>query len=311
MATQVSTQGSLAPEFQTFYDRVLLENLWPNFVHGKFGQKRPIPKNNGKTIQFRKFSKLAPATTPLTEGTTPAGNSLSVTAITATVSQYGDFIEISDIVDLTALDPILTETAELLGKQAAETLDAIVRDVLAQGTNVQYANGRTARNLITASDVLTVTEIRKAVRTLKAANVPALKGGDYVAIVHPYAVYDLQSDSAWQDVKKYSDPSDMYDGEIGRLYGVRFVETSNAKIFTGAGSGGINVYSTLILGADAYGVIDVAGSGAVQNIIKPFGSAGTADPLNQRSTSGWKALFTAKILDDTRMVRIEHACTNG
>lgn len=311
MAVQVSTQSSLAPEFQTYYDRVLLEALWPNFVHGKFGQKRPIPKNNGKTIQFRKFSKLTPATTPLTEGTTPAGNSLEVTAITATVAQYGDFIEISDIVDLTALDPILTETAELLGKQAAETLDIIVRDVLVQGTNVQYANGRTARNLVTSTDVLTVAEIRKAVRTLKAANVPPLKGGDYVAIVHPYAVYDLQSDSAWQDVKKYSDPSDMYDGEIGRLYGVRFVETSNAKVFTGAGAAGINVYATLILGADAYGVIDVAGSGAVQNIVKPFGSAGTADPLNQRSTSGWKALFTAKILDDTRLVRIEHACTNG
>jgi N4-gp56 family major capsid protein len=306
MSTQVTTQSSLSPTMQTYYDKKLLARLLPSLVHLKFAQKKPLPKNGGKTINFRRFSPLAHATTPLTEGVTPAGNSLTITETTATVNQYGDFIELSDVLDLTAIDPVLDEAADLLGEQSAQTLDVIARDILAAGTTVQYANGKLARNAIAATDVLTVLEIRKAVRTLKRNNVKTIDGRNYVAIVEPGATFDLQSDTKWEEAAKYAGSTQLFDGEIGRIFGVRFIETSYAKVFTGAGSGSANVLATLVFGKDAFGMVDIASSGAVKNIIKAFGSGGTSDPLDQRATSGWKALFTVKILEQLAMVRIEH-----
>lgn len=306
MPTQTTGTTGLSPTMQTYYDKKLLARLLPNHVHGQWAQKRPIPKMGGKTINFRQFTALAAATNALTEGVTPVGNSLDMTQKTATVSQYGDFIEISDVLDLTAIDPVLDETADLLGEQAADTLDVLIRDILVAGTNVQYANGRASRVTVAAGDNLTVTEIRKAVRTMKRNKVKPLEGGDYVAIVEPGATYDLQSDTKWEQAAQYAGSKQIFSGEIGKLYGVRFVETPLAKKFAGAGAAGVDVYATLIIGKDAYGITDISGSGAVQNIIKPHGSSGTADPLNQRATSGWKALFTAVRLEELAILRIEH-----
>lgn len=306
MAVQTTGLAGLSPEMKTYYDKKLLSRLLPNHVFGQFAQKRPIPKNGGKTIEFRQFTSLTPATTPITEGVTPAGNSLNVTSKTASISQYGDFIEISDVLDMTAIDPVLDETAELLGEQSAETLDVLARDIIVAGTNVQYANGRASRITVAAGDNLTVLEIRKAVRTMKRNKVKPLDGGDYVAIVEPGATFDLQSDAKWEAASQYAGSKQIFSGEIGKLYGVRFVETPLAKKFAGAGAAGVDVYATIILGKDAYGMVDVAGSGAVQNIVKPHGSAGTADPLNQRATSGWKALFTVARLEELAILRIEH-----
>lgn len=306
MAVQTTATATLSPTIQTYYDKKLLARMIAEFIHLQFAQKRPISKGNGKTVNFRKFSSLAAATTPLTEGVTPSGNAITITEITATVAQYGDFIELSDILDLVAIDPVLDEMTDVLGEQAKDTLDQIVRDILAAGTAVQYAAGRVSRITVAAGDDLDVDEIRKAVRTLKRANAKPLDGGDYVAIVEPGTTYDLQGDAKWEAAAQYAGSKQIFSGEIGRLYGVRFVETTNAKKFAGAGAAGVDVYATLVLGKDAYGMVDIAGSGNVQNIVKPHGSAGTADPLNQRSTTGWKALFTAKILQQTAMVRIEH-----
>ncbi|WP_034333265.1 N4-gp56 family major capsid protein [Bacillus sp. J37] len=308
--TQVTTQASLSPEMQTYYDKKLLARLVPNFVHMQFGQKKPIPKNGGKKIQFRKFSNLAAATTPLTEGVTPAGNNLSVSEIFATVEQYGDYIEVSDVLDMTAIDPILDESTDVLGDQASDTLDIVSREILVSGTNVQYANGRASRATITATDVLTVNEVRKAVRTMKRNKVKGINGGDFVMIVEPGATYDLQSDPKWEAAAQYAGSKQIFNGEIGRLYGVRFVETTNAKVFAGAGATGTDVYVSLMLGENAYGVVDIAGSGSVKNIIKPHGSAGTADALDQRATTGWKALFTIARLEELAVLRIEHAVSN-
>lgn len=307
MATQTTLLPGLAPSMQTYYDKKLLMRLVANFVYMQWAQKRPIPKNGGKTIDFRKMLGLAPAATPLTEGVTPSGNTITMTNVTATIAQYGDFVEYSDLVDMTAIDPILDELADVLGEQSANTLDNIVRDILVAGTSVQYANGRVSRITVAAGDNLTVVEIRKAVRTLKRNNVKPVDGGDYVAIVEPGTTFDLQSDTKWEAAAQYAGSKQIFSGEIGRLYGVRFVETSNAKKFAGAGAAGVDVYATLILGRDAYGVIDVAGSGNVQNIVKPIGSSGTSDALDQRGTTGWKVkAFTAKIIEQAAIVRIEH-----
>lgn len=308
--TQVTTQPSLSPTMQTYYDKKLIGRLLPNLVHLNWAQKRPIPRNGGKTIQFRSFSPLPPALTPLTEGVTPDGNNLTITEIFATVNQYGDYVEISDVLDLTAIDPVLDETAELLGEQSAQTLDIITSNELNSGTTVQYAGGKTDRDQIAATDLLTVDEVRKAVRTLKRNNVKTIDGRNYIAIVEPGTTYDLQSDPKWEEPSKYAGSGQIFSGEIGRLYGVRFVETTFAKKFEGEGADGIDVYSTLVIGKDAYGMVDIESSGAVKNIIKPHGSAGTADPLNQRATSGWKALFTVKILQQLAILRIEHAVSD-
>jgi N4-gp56 family major capsid protein len=307
-ATQVTTQGSLSVEAKTFYDRTLLERALPELAHARFAQRRELGRRSGKTIEFRKFTALAPATTPLTEGVTPGGNSLAATAITATINQYGDYVEGSDLLDLTSIDPVLSETAELLGEQAGLTIDRVIREVLAAGTSVQYANGRVSRVTVAATDVLTVLEVRKAVRFLKNQKARPIAGGDFVALVNPNTTFDLQSDPNWKDPHNYSAVQNIFDGEIGRLYGVRFVETTETKVFTTAGAGGIDVAASVFLGANAYGIIPLQGAD-LEFIFKPPNDQDKSDPLNQRWTSGWKVSFAAKILNDLFMVRVEHAMT--
>ena len=313
--TNVTTDSGLSKEMKTFYSDYLIDMAEPNLVHDQFGQKHPIPKNGGKIIEFRKYDSLPKALTPLTEGVTPNGQKLSMSVITSNVQQYGGYIELSDILLLTAIDNNLVQATKLLGSQAGRTLDTITREVLNGGTNVQYAEGQvTARNALvggqaTGNHYLTVDAVRRAVRFLKVMNAPKINGG-YVGIIHPDVSYDLMSDPKWVNVKTYSDPDGIYEGEIGKIEGVRFVETSEAKVFEGAGASGVDVYSTLILGADAYGVTEITGGG-LEHIVKQLGSAGTADPLNQRATAGWKATKTAERLVEQYMVRIETASTFG
>ena len=314
-ANQVQTTllDGLSPEMKTFYDMTLIDEASANLVHDQFGQKRPIPANGGKTIEFRKFAPLAKAITPLTEGVTPDGKSLTVSTITATVSQYGDYITQSDVLELTALDNTIIEATKLLGKQAGATLDTVVRNALQAGTNVTYcpkigADGSetavTSRTNLDATAQLTVDVVQQVVAKLRAQNAPTI-GGDYVAIIHPYVAYDLMRDPEWIDAHKYAQPDNLYTGEIGKIAGVRFVQTTEAKIYTGSGCpSGLAVFTSLFLGDGAYGVTEITGGG-LQTIVKQKGSAGTADPLDQRSSVGWKAIKTAEILIPNYIVRVE------
>ena len=305
--TQTTGTETLSVEMKTYYSDYLIDNAQPNLIHDQFGQKHPIPKNGGKQIEFRKFMPFTKATTPLTEGVTPNGGSLSVTKVNATVEQYGFYVTMSDVLMLTAIDNTLLETTKLLGSQAGVTLDTITREVINGGTSVMYSGGKEARNALDENSKLTVDDIYKAARFLKTQNAPKIDGS-YVAIIHPDVAYDLMRDDEWIDVHKYSATTEIFEGEIGKLAGVRFVETTEAKIFAGAGAGGKDVYSTLVLGANAYGVTDVTGGG-LQHIVKQLGSGGTADPLNQRATAGWKGIKTAERLVENYMIRIESAST--
>ncbi|MBO4216357.1 MAG: N4-gp56 family major capsid protein [Clostridia bacterium] len=384
--TTDNTAGTndLTPEMKTFYDMVLIDEASPNLVHDQFGQKKPIPKNGGKTIEFRKFSSLAKAMTALTEGVTPDGKTLNVSSITATVAQYGDYITQSDMLELTAVDNTIIEASKLLGRQAGLTLDTVTRNILQSGTNVSYASkwsGDTevevsSRAALDKTATLKVDTVEKAVVKMRANNVPAING-DYVCIIHPYVAYDLRRDPEWIDAHKYSSPDELYTGEIGKIAGVRFVVSSEAKIYygedlasnsrtltvNGASSGttvtfdggtvagsslvgryviiggekrrvtantastltidsalsvsdnaviypgegagdGSSVFGCLFIGQGAYGVTEVTGGG-LQMIIKQKGSAGTADPLDQRSSVGWKAARTAEILAQENLIRLE------
>ena len=394
--TNITGDSGLSDEMKTFYSDYLIDMAEPELVHDQFAQKHPIPKNGGKTIEFRKYDPLPKALTPLTEGVTPNGQKLSMGVITATVHQYGGFIELSDILLLTAIDNNLVQATKLLGSQAGRTLDTITREVINGGTNVQYAEGQvSSRAALVGGDAtaannhyLSVDAVRRAVRFLKVMNAPRINGY-YAGIIHPDCSYDLMSDPKWVNVKTYSDPDGIYEGEIGRIEGVRFVETSEAKVFHGdaltaasrnltvaslasktftvdeaitaaeatalagrkviikgavytiassasgaagaatitvseavtgtpgdgevvypgeGGAAGRDVYSTLITGADAYGVTEISGGG-LQHIVKQLGSAGTADPLNQRATAGWKATKVAERLVEPYMIRVETTST--
>lgn len=372
-------------EMKTFYDTELIRNAEPLLVHDKFGQKRSISKNGGKTIEFRRLNPFPKASEPLVEGVTPDGKKLDWSKQTATVNQYGDYVTVSDMLDLTAVDNNILEATVILGDQAGRTLDTVTREVINAGTNVQYAAGEVdCRHKLDMSHLMTVSAVKKAVNTLKKGLAKKING-DYVAIIHSNVAYDLMNDEEWQNVKDYN-PKDWYEGEIGRIFGCRFIESTEAKIFKGealssenknlsvktalsedaktvtinetlsaediekligrsilinenrytvsaatqnsitteeliskadatanaviypgeAGKEGMDVYSTLFIGADAYGVTEVEGGG-LKLIIKQLGSAGSGDPLNQRATVGWKAVKTAAILSQPFMVRVETA----
>lgn len=319
MAINVTTTSGISPELRTYYDMNLLTRLLPALVYLFFGQVRPMPAHEGQTVNYRRFNSLAAATTPLTEGVTPGTTALSITAVTVTPAQYGDVIQISDMVDFTSPDPVLTETGKLLGESAALTIDTLARDTLAAGTTLQYAAGRVSRVTVAAGDNINVTEIRKAVRTLQNNKVPKVTeilnpstgigtspvNASYIGIIGPYALMDLKSDTRWLSVEQYGTATPLLPNEVGKLDDVRFVLTNNPKIFSGLGAAGIDVHGTLIMGSNSFGVISPFG---IENVIKGFGEGGD-DPLNQRMTSGWKTLFAVVILQQLAILRLEHAVT--
>lgn len=311
-------------EVNNFYDRTLLMRAVPRFVHNRWAQIRDIPQNSGtKVIKFRRYANLTAATTALTEGVTPAGSQLSTTEVTATAQQYGDFVTVTDVVSYTSQDAVLTEAAEILGDQAGDTLDLLSRAVLNAGTSVQRVNDRVSRVTIVAGDLIDVATVRKVVRTLKnnkARRITKMVNPStgiatepidaaFIGIVHPNVTYTLKGLTGFTPIEKYASQKDVMDGEIGKIDEVRFVETTNAKVFTGEGDSGIDVYSTLIFGMHAYGNTRIAGK-ALQNIVKPLGSGGTADPLNQRATSGWKAEFVSVILNNDYIIRLESSAAS-
>ncbi len=332
MATGQTTTTQIDPAVSTFYDRVLLKRALPYLVHGLFGQKRPLPSKSGTSVKFRKYTALPKATTPLTEGVTPTAEQLSKTDISATPNQYGQFVEISDKVSMVVEDPVLTEASVLLGESAGQTLDTIYRDILNAGTYVWNAGEVATRaDIITKVTATDLDKVLRALRNNKAKywnkNIKASDGvstqairASYYAIVHPNMTYDLEGITGFISVANYPKPETAHENEIGSYKNLRFIETTEAKEITGAsgvthavGSSGleatstyVNVYTMLIFGKDAYGVIDLKGN-AMENIVKPYGSGD--DPLNQRATSGWKAYTTCKILQDAFMYRLEAGVT--
>lgn len=307
-------ESGLSAEMKTFYDKTLIELAGPSLVYDQFAQKRPIPAGGGKTIEFRKFNALPKALTPITEGVTPTASKLTVVPVTATVDQYGDYVELTDMIELTSVDPIVVEATKQLADQAGRTIDTVVRNQIMGGTNVNYcplvaADGTeteiTTRKAITDKCLLRVKDVFRAAAQLKAMNAPTIDGS-YVAVIHPYVAFDLMQDAKgqWLDIQKYADPQNILRGEIGTLGGVRFVQSSEAKIYTGdeGGKDGAAVFCTLFIGANAYGSTDIAGGG-IEHIVKQKGYGN--DPLNQRSSVGWKATKVATRLVEEYMVRVE------
>ena len=373
------TTNGLSAEMKTYYGMELLENAKPQLVHNQFAATKALPVGGGKTVEWRKFGAFDKALTPLTEGVTPDGSGISVSYITKELAQYGDYTTVSDMLDLTAIDDVVLEITDRHGANMGLTLDTVTRNEILQGNQVIYApaNGVESftRHELNEYCIMTGELVAKAATQLKKMNAPKFDG-KYVCIIHPSVAYDLRRDSEWLAAHQYAATTELFNGEIGELHGVRFVESTEAKVFWGedlapdsrflytkgssngdrveftggtvepgslvgryviimgerfrvvdntanvltldgtlicedgckidpgeGGMGGAAVYASLFLGKGAYGVVDL--SEGTEVIVKPRGSSGTADPLDQRSTVGWKGVHAAAILYDEYMVRVE------
>ena len=384
-AENTQTTAGLSAEMKTYYGMELLENAKPQLVHNQFAATKGLPAGGGKTVEWRKFGAFDKALKPLTEGVTPDGSGISVSYITKELAQYGDYTTVSDMLDLTAIDDVVLEITDRHGSNMGLTLDTVTRNEIQQGKQVIYApkigsdgtkTDVTSRMTLDKDCRMTSELVAKAATQLKKMNAPTFDG-KYVCIIHPSVAFDLRQDEAWIAAHQYAAATELFSGEIGELHGVRFVETTEAKIFCGAdlaknarnlavngavaakatvsfdggsvdagslagryvliggkrykvlsntdsamtleeaitaadnaviypgegGAEGCAVYGCLFVGKGAYGVVDL--SEGTEVIVKPRGSSGTADPLDQRSSVGWKGIHAAAILYDEYMVRVE------
>ena len=283
---------------KAFYEGLILDEAGPNLVYAQFGQKAQINRTHA---EWRKYAALPNATTPLKEGVTPDGTPLSISTITAHIKQYGAYVTTSDIVNLTSIDPLVTEATKVLGAQAGVTLDTLIRNELVSGTNVMYVGGASSRSALTTDNKIDRATIVRGVRALRGQNTPTIDGA-YVFVIHPDNEADIMLDSEFVEVYKYRNDKMLFEGEIGTVGGARIVVSTQTKIWKEDDKPG--VYGCLMFGANAYGVVNLK-NGGLEHFVKPLGSAGAADPLNQRATVGWKASQASKILNEKYILRIE------
>jgi N4-gp56 family major capsid protein len=268
--------------------------------------EKPMVDNGIGTVSWAKASKLSvtAATATLTEGVVPNSTAFTYTVITTTPTQYGIYVEVSDRLLKAAPTKILADAGKEVGNNMARIVDQVIQTEIMAGSNVIYSDVSTnvARTDINANDLITSSLIRKAHTKLQSVDAPQV-GGYYVAVAHPFVVGDLQSEASgsWLEFNKYTTPDKLFKGEIGALYGVRFVVSSNVQTFTST----TTVYPTLVMGAGAYGVTEWS---SLETIYKPLGSG--ADPLNQVASVGAKVDFSAKRLQENAMVRLETSATS-
>ncbi len=332
MAEELFGVGGLTVENKLVaFDRRLLSRFRATTVFNRFGLQRSIPRLGGKSVSFRRFEPIfsaglagssAAGSAPgaLTEGTPPTPINATVTEIVATVSQYGQYALISDLAEEQSIDDIVPQYVQMFGESMRDALDLITRDVLVGGSNVQYASTAATRggaSGVGSGMILNITELRKAKRTLKLNNARPIQseGNKYVAIVHPQAMYDLEGDSTIQNIWQYAgergDNNQLFDVTFKDLpFGFRLYETTNARVFAAAGLSSANVYTTLVLADEFYGMVKLDALPS-KIIVKPRGSSGISDPLDQVGSVGWKAAHVAVRLNEALAVRIEHATSGG
>ncbi|MFH2074248.1 MAG: N4-gp56 family major capsid protein [Pseudomonadota bacterium] len=305
MADTITTTTQVPPAVSIYYDRTLLEAAFPYLIHERFAQKRPIPSNSGNTVKFRRYANLSVATTPLPDnGASGNGKQLSKTDLTAQISWYGDYVTITDVVDLTVEDPVMTVAAEKLGKQMAQTRDQIIRDILAACASSTNASGGT--NGATPTEI-TQTDIDGIVKTMLGNDAKMMTSDVYGSqrvgssplrkAFWGYMDTDLIDDFELVDkhviTSEYPN-GDAVEGEWCSTGNVRWLMTS-----VGYTTGSPTQYYLPIIGEEAYACTDL--EAAAQNIRHGFDSGGVSSPLNRVATSGWKMAFVSRILNDNYM----------
>lgn len=312
--TPFSGTDTLTPTMKVFYDTQLLENNRDQLVYAQLGRKQHLPANHGRTVEWRKLNTL-PNLKALAEGVIPTGEKLGMTSINVDLTQYGEYISVTDILELHALDDVIAGATEELGAASGKTNDILVRNVVAANTNIIFADALDKQTgaydstpatesalqtaLATKACDLTPDMVAKAVTNLKKGGAPTING-KYVAVIHPSVTYSLRKNPDWLEAHKYARPEEIFNGEIGELHGVRFVETNLAPVIKGAGQT-YATYKTLFFGKDAFGVIDPEGAG-LETIIHTKDQIG--GPLNQFSTIGAKMEMAAKVLYTERICTV-------
>lgn len=339
--------GDISPAVAAWAVVRMLKRALPLLVFEKFGQTYPMPTNSTQTAKFRRYF-LSGATgsagtgsgefftplalTPLVEGVTPEGRSLSNQDYTVQLQQYGDFVTITDVVDVTHPDNVLGEATDILGEQAAETVETLRYNVLKAGTNVFYANMVAGRSTVAAS--ISLADQRRVTTALSRQNAKKITTvvastpdfntksveASFAAVVHPDLETDIRNMAGFKPVADYGPHTSPWEGEIGSVEQVRYIATTTAKPFPNAGAavgstgkrstGGVNidVYPILFFARDAYGIVPLKGhSSMTPMVVNPKPAAG--DPLGQRGTVGWKLWNATVILQEAFMVRLEVAAT--
>lgn len=296
--TSLTLTANLPSEY---YRKVLLSIMDETLQFYPLGTKCPLPKNSGKVAKWLVYSKLSAATTALTEGVPPSDTALTTGNTTATISQYGSYTKISDLLEAVAIDPVVKSAMERMGKQGSLTIDTLCRNELDSNLPNQFANSKANLAATGVNDVVTAKEFLKAAITLQKDSVGPHTGTDYIAVIHPANLGDLQNDTnvgSWVDLNKYIEPGAKrpFNGEAGKVYQVRILMSQNVSSTTTDTLSSATVYSCPVLGEECFGVVSLDAKN-ISTFVKPAGSGGSLDPLNQVGTVGWKALgFVPKYL---------------
>lgn len=320
------TLSNVGPAVNLYYDRLLLEAADDALLHTQFASVRTLPENHSGTIKFRRYENLAAVPTPLTEGQTPAGTALSTTDITATVMQYGNYIRVSDQIQKLIEDPIVNVCAKKLGYNMALTMDILTRDVLASCASVVECSGGSNGNTPTE---LSKSDIDFAVQQLLINNAmmmtEVVQGEDrantfpirpaFMGILHADLIQDLENVANFKEAASYASVQKVMNREWGSTGNVRWLYTSigfttpavaaqSATSTTAATPASPMTYTLPIIGKEAYARVNLGANGGESLIVKPLGSGGASDPIDQRATVGWKRWYTTRILNDNFMTRL-------
>jgi N4-gp56 family major capsid protein len=322
--------GDISPRTAAFAAVELLKRGLPYLCLEKFGQSITLPAKHSKSMVFRRYNTLAVATTALTEGVTPPSKKLNKTDVTAVLYQYGDIVEISDIIMDTHEDPTFQQAQDLIAEQAAKTIEVIRYDILKAGSNVFYANSVASRTLTLA--VLARADQRRVVRALERQEASHITRvvrstpnfntenvqGCFVGLCHVDLKSDIRGLTGFIDAKDYGTLT-PWDTEVGSCEDVRYLtstifvsypdagSTTTGKITT-AGTG-CDVYPVMYIARDAYGIIALKGEFAITPMVMNPGTPSKSDPLGQRGFVSWKSMQTAVILNDAWFAILEVAAT--
>lgn len=306
----ITTTAQVPPEVRTYFDRLLLTLARPYYIYDMFAQKRTIPLNSGDQMIFRRYSTLSAATVPIQDGTTPPGDSLSVTDFSTQIKWYGNFVVITDQVQFTVQDRVLNEATRVLSLQLGLTLDTLIRNMMvATASSILCSNGDNGN---TPTEI-TTADIKTAVRALRLGNArlmtKPIPGENRFATSPVRSSYwgfmdvtiqnDLENCADFLSAANYPNPMDALEAEWGSTNNVRWLLSTNGY----ATSDAIPVFNNIILGQEAYGVVKL-GSKEAEFIVKPLGSSGTSDPLNQRGSVGYKYPFATRLLNDNWITRL-------
>jgi N4-gp56 family major capsid protein len=307
-ATSPHILADFSVEIRQYYNRVLLDIGGVDNVFEQFAEKAPIPGNQGKSVQWRRFEKIVvtDGAYTLIEGTAPTDTKVTISAVSATISQYGQWSQISDILETTAIDPVIVGFTERYGEAMRTGRDIVVRGEFSNATTLQYAGaavrvGTSGTGSVGSGNYMNAAEILEAKRTLARAGAKPIPGYGYICFIHPDNTKDIREDpdivADLREAGIKGDTNPLFTGDAFKWSGVTFIETNNLNVRSSYGMSGADVYEVVMFGKGFYGVTELDAL-AASVIVHPRGTGGHSDPLDQKSTIGWKCAMAAKILNN-------------